>query len=354
MNRTSVLTSNFTFLLIALFSTTFWACPGDDNVVDPINDCWQQPNNQLVFDLLSGPTIELPSKVSVFFKLNDNDGNPVPRLTESDFTFFEEGTNDDCPTVVSISEADRKIKNSPQVFKYSTVLVLDLSGSVISTSLEQLKTAANQFVNVVMPDTLGSGFSMSVWWFDGEDNLNNLVQQTDNIETIKDGINSIDESISNDSSTDLFGAVIKSVTATEAVLAMSPDIISSASLVIFTDGRDRAQRYTREAALNAVDNSSSIITIFSIGLGSEINIDDLTSIGKDGFKQADSLDDLIGSFEEVGNLIVDEADSYYNFEYCSPIRSGMADLIIQANFSGKEGYIQVNYSGTNFEGGCEL
>lgn len=346
-------TSKILLFLFCLF-TIFISCD-KKNKPDPNNDCWKNPGTQLKFLLLSGPNVDPPSKVSIFFKLDDAEGAPIPRLSEEDFSFFEQGINDECPTLVSIDEADRKIKNSPQVFQYNTVLVLDLSGSVINSSLEELKMAANSFIDVVIPDTLNSGFGMGIWWFDGEDRLNNLVPLTDDISELKAGITSIDPSISNDNSTDLFGAVIKSVEATESILSnIATNVISSASIVLFTDGRDRAQRYTRQQAYDAVDDASNRITIFTIGLGNEINLDDLRSIGKDGFKQAEGLESLIETFSEVGDLVVDEANSYYNFEYCSPIRNGNANLIIQAKSDNKQGYLEISYDGTGFSGGCEL
>ncbi len=348
---------------MSLFIVSFLAlcsCGSDDEVMVEddmmiFDACWQEPNPQIEFQLLSGPDVELPSKVSIFFKLDDLSGNPIPRLTEDDFTFYEEGINDDCPTLVSVDEAKRKIVNSPQLFQYNTTLVLDLSGSVINNNLDNLKMAATSFVEVVMPDTLNSGFGMGIYWFDGEDQLNNLVPLTDDRTALIDGINSIDASISNDNSTDLFGAVIRSVAETEQILNNIPtNVISSASIVLFTDGRDRAQRYTRSEAYSAVDNASDLISMFSIGLGNEINIDDLQKIGKDGFRQAQDLSNLISTFSEVGALVTDEANSYYNFEYCSPIRNGSADLIIQANTTIGRGFIQFDYDGTGFTGGCDL
>ncbi len=345
-----------TFLLVFPLLLTTSCNKDDDATAPPVADgCWRNPGTAINFTVLSGPETELPNKVSVFFKLEDRNGNPIPRLTESDFEFYEQGLNDNCKLIVSADEADRRIFNSPQRFNYTTSLVLDLSGSVINNNLEELKQAALSFVNVVMPDSLDSGFRTAIYWFDGEDELNTLVPLTDDAEALIAGINSIDADISNDNSTDLFGAVIKTVEEAEDNMgSVGPDIITAAAVVLFTDGKDRAQRYLRNEAYTAVDNADPAISFFTIGLGSEINTADLQKFGADGFRQAQDLDGLISVFNEVGTLVIDQGDSYYNFEYCSPIRNGTADLIIQANAPTGRGYTEFTYDGTGFEGGCSL
>lgn len=341
-------------LLLLLIGLTSTGCPEPEEGPDP--GCRQEEDSEGInFQLLAGPDTIHPSKVSVFFKLDDDEGNSVPNLTEEDFSFFEKGLNNNCHLSLSADEAARKIIKSPQVFQYNTTLVLDLSGSVINNNLVELKEAALEFIDVVLPDTVNSGFNMEIWWFDGEDLLHQLVPITDDKILLRDGINSINSSISNDNSTDLFGAVIKSVDVTETSLNnISSGIISSASVVIFTDGRDRAQRYLRAAAIDAINNANQTISFFTIGLGSEINQEDLRNIGKDGFKLATNLSELVSSFLEIGKLVTDEANSFYNFEYCSPSRNGVSELIIQTFYNGKRGQLKIQYEATNFSGGCVL
>ncbi|MEK7255435.1 MAG: hypothetical protein AAB316_11865, partial [Bacteroidota bacterium] len=82
----------FSFLLVALL---FNACKDDDQ---PHNDCFTEPNRiGLNLTILEGPTISLPAKISVFFKVQDDNGNPVGFLTEENFLIYEKGLNDACP-----------------------------------------------------------------------------------------------------------------------------------------------------------------------------------------------------------------------------------------------------------------
>ena len=160
--------------------------------------------------------------------------------------------------------------------------------------------------------------------------------------------------MSTDQTTDLFGAVIGAADVTDATLAGLTAEISGASVVLFTDGRDRAQRNTRTEALARIGQLAPVVTVFTIGLGNEINPDDLSRIGRDGFARSTSSDELVAAFQRVGAGVVDEAESYYNFEYCSPIRSGTADLYIEARDRGRAGSLMVSYSGDGFVGGCTL
>ncbi|MFT7151205.1 MAG: hypothetical protein ACI82Q_003083, partial [Nonlabens sp.] len=71
--------------------------------------------------------INLPSNVSVFFRVEDGAGNGVAGLNEDDFLIYENGS------VISEFEATRKIQPNEQVFDYHITLMLDLSGSVLGS-----------------------------------------------------------------------------------------------------------------------------------------------------------------------------------------------------------------------------
>ena len=345
-------------LLTFLFFT--FGCKDDDL---PFNDCFQEPkgSTNLVINVLEGPTITLPSKISVFFKVTDTNNNPIGYLKEENFVIYEKGMNDQCHRQISETEATRRISGKAQVFNHTTMLVLDLSGSVLQQNLEPLKNAAVEFIDAIMPDTLDVSTKMGIWWFDGEDLLHQLVPVTASKSSLKLGILAIDASISNDASTDLYGAIIKSAAEASVILAANQagDKIAAASVVIFTDGTDRANRYPKASAQAAVANASADITFFTIGLGSEIDATELATFGRNGFVPATNVGQLTQIFNNVASLVSGEANSYYLFEYCSPIRSGTENgLIIEAFFNGsngtKFGNFQTNFDATGFGGGCQL
>ncbi len=351
-----------TFLL-SLLSILFLTFGCNDDEL-PFNDCFQEPkgNTNLTINVLEGPTVTLPSKVSVFFKLTDSNGNPVGYLTPDNFNIYEQGLNDQCHRVISETEAARKISGKEQIFNHTTMLVLDLSGSVLQQNLEPLKNAAVDFIESIMPDTLDDSTKMGIWWFDGEDVLHELVPVTSSKSTLNLGILSVDANISNDASTDLYGAVIKSADIASDLLTanQSGDIIAAVSVVLFTDGRDRANRYLKADAQAAINSSPLDITFFTIGVGSEIDNVELAAFGRNGFVAGADASQLSNIFESVASQVGNEANSYYLFEYCSPIRNGTDNgLIIEASFSAsnsetKFGFLKTTFDATGFSGGCQL
>lgn len=345
------------FFLLGLVALVFGSqsCKDDDG---DFADCFREPNKtQLKLTLLEGPTITLPSKISIFFKVTDDSNNPVGYLTEENFVIYEKGINDSCPRTISEFEASRKISGREQVFNHTTFLVLDLSGSVLQQSLSDLQASANAFIDEIIPDTINPSVSMAIYWFDGEDGLHELEPVTGDIFELKAAVNSITPNISNDNSTDLYGAVIDAADIAKTTLAgyQAQDITAAASVVLFTDGRDRANRYLKQDAYNAVNSSLQDITWFTLGVGDEIDVTDLTKIGRNGFFQANNIQTLTSTFSQIAKLVNNEANSYYFFEYCSPIRNGSNNtLIIEAAEGNDVGYMQATFDATGFTGGCEL
>ncbi len=344
-------------LLLGLIAVLFTsdACKKDD---PEFADCWIAPKKtQLKMEILEGPIVTLPSKISVFFKVTDLNNNPVGYLKEENFVIYEQGLNDNCQRIISEYEAKRKISSKEQVFNHTTLLVLDLSGSVLGASLTDLQAAATAFIDEVIPAVPDNSEKMGIFWFDGEDTLHELEPVTNDIYELKAAINSITPNISSDNSTDLFGAVIRSSNMAKAILAeyQEQNVTASTSVVIFTDGRDRANRYTRTAAYEAVTSSPPGISYFTMGVGNEINRVDLQTIGKNGYTEAATLSQLTTIFKQIASLVRNEANSYYFFEYCSPIRNGTNNhLIIEAYEGNQVGFIKTSFDATGFTGGCQL
>ena len=298
----------------------------------------------------------LPGKVSVFFNVKDNEGNPIPGLTPNNFNIFEKGRNDECYNGISSSESFAAISPKSQVFSTNTYLVLDLSNSVLSSSLDQLKAASISFINNVMPAQADEAYKMGIYWIDGENILHLLTDLTSSIANLESAINGITTDISNDPSTDLYGAIIKATDIAEAKLLEfeNQEIFAAASIVLFTDGTDQAARFTKTNAVNKVNNANSNISFFSIGLGNEIDADVLSQLGKTASVFADNSQELEAKFNEISITVSGQANSFYLFEYCSPKRdgSGISQLIIQAVKGDQQGWISTQFDATGFVSGC--
>lgn len=339
----------------------------DDDVSFDINQRelgqGEEPDNCLGFEdndlLLSiqDQFTTLPGKVSILFKVSDLLGNPISGLTASQFTIYEQGRNDDCFNTISASESLARISSNSQVFNNNTILVLDLSNSVLENSLDELKSATASFIDNVMPNLENPSFKMAIYWFDGEDELHLLNELSSSSTELIAAVEGITSDISNDPSTDLYGAVIKATDIAEDLINASnqENIIGASSVVLFTDGTDQASRYTEDAALNAVENANRNVSFFTIGLGAEIDADVLNSIGTTSSVFAGNKEQLESTFNQISQRVSEQANSFYLFEYCTPKRdgSGTNNLVIQLTHDGLQGAVQTEFSANGFTGGCE-
>ena len=351
--------NRFTFPAIALLLTCL-LFGSSCNLIDGGEDddgmsCPLDNSTDLVLTI-QDEFVSLPSNVSVFFKVDDKNDKPISNLTNENFTVLEKGRNDDCPREVSSFEANSKIRPHSQIFTFNTLLILDLSASVTATSLSELKEAAKSFIDQVQPETVDA-YQMGIWWFDGENELHLLIDFTHSNAALKQAVDGIAFDISNDPSTDLYGAVIKGATKAQEVLDsyQQQDIIAATSMVIFTDGTDQAARHLKQDALNAVNNNNSNLTSFTIGLGEEIDETVLNQIGRDGSFFAADKEELETIFNEIAQLVWGEANSYYLFQYCSPKRdgSGMNELRIEAKKDDLMGSVTTTFEAVGFTSGCQ-
>ena len=328
--------------VIALCLLASLACGGDDSPSPSLNVSIE---NQFV---------NLPSNVSVFFQVTDNDLNGVAGLSEADFNIYENGN------LISDFEAVRKIQPNERIFDYNIMLLLDLSGSVLgSENLDPLKQAATGFIDEVLPtqaDASNGAIKIEIWWFDGSENIKQLQPASTDREILEGAINSISPNMSSDNSTNLYGAVIQSVEVATQRLSQTRqlDEIGSSAIVLFTDGTDQANRASKGQALEAVRNADNDIAFYSIGLGGEIDESVLGQIGRTSFVSAVNIGELLDSFREIGDLINNRANSFYLLEYCSPKRSGNNQLTIEVTRGSLTGSANTLFDASDFNGSCNL
>jgi uncharacterized protein YegL len=356
------------YFLIAIFTLVLSSCGNADDDAsfdlnqgelgqgkDPDN-CLGFEDNELLLSIQDQFTT-LPGKVSILFKVSDLLGNPISGLTANQFTIYEQGRNDDCFNTISSSESQARISSNSQVFSNNTLLILDLSNSVLEGSLEELKTASTSFITNVIPSPETDSFKMAIYWFDGENELHLLNPLTSSSAELIASIDGITQDISKDPSTDLYGAVIKSTDIAENLIQENnaSSVIGAASIVLFTDGTDQASRFTEEAALRSVNEANRNISFFTIGLGAEIDTQVLTEIGKTASVFAGNKEELETTFTQISQRVSEQANSFYLFEYCTPKRdgSGNNNLVIQLSNGGLQGAVQTRFSANGFTGGCE-
>ncbi len=342
-------------LQIGLLSILVWAVAACDsnNEADEACEDFQTCN---VTDPLRLTLIEdnahPPANVSVLFKVDTGEDRPVANLTPSDFDIFENRQ------LVSPFEADLTILPKTGQFQYSIILLLDLSGSILaSESLEPLKEAARRFVEALVApsgDARYGEIELGIWWFDGRADIDSLVAFEIDPDALIDAVGGITDGLTVDNSTNLYGAVVQGLELAGQRVAQlrRQEVVAAGSVVIFTDGTDQANRVSRSDALRAVGRIGQGLSVYTIGMGGEIDQETLQAIGADGFVSAANLEELVPKFQEIANLVRDEAGSYYLLEYCSPKRDGDNELGIRVSEGDDMGVLTTRFSAAGFTSGC--
>jgi hypothetical protein len=329
----------YAILLVPMFSLA--GCCGFGDCSDP----------ELTLTAQATTTVAKPANVTVSFKVDDENGFGVPNLkTENDnFNIYE---ND---VLVSSFEAKPLVLPRPGRFSNYTVVLLDLSGSILlSQSLPAVKTAATKFITTVVPEPASADVQVAILWFDGAAALHSLVPFTSSRSALTAGIASVDGNMSNDNSTNLNGAMIAG--ADSAFARASADkakgVTSIGSVVLFTDGTDQAARVTVNAVLTKITNSRPTVKFYSIGLGEEVNSGILAEYGPDGYFQSGDPTGLAETFDQAAQRVKDNANSYYQLQYCSPKRAGTHELRIEAVYGKAKGSLKTTFNADGFTGGC--
>lgn len=280
-----------------------------------------------------------PSVVRVAFQLRQCDGvRPVAAMDLGDFSIEEDGAG------ISSYESGAAVVRDDRSFQQAVVILLDVSGSVLG-NLPELKTAAKSLV-----EGLSRQPRVALYTFDGRAEAALRADFTTDLQVIASAIDAIPAQAV-DTSTNLNGAVVQAVRRLEErrVSIEATGVLYAGALALFTDGTDRAARVPKEDALDAVRDSN--VSVFAIGLGSEIDERYLRDLGKSGdVSLADDLAGLSDAFAEVGQSISALANSYYVLAYCSPSRASSHELSL--SLPGFRGKWQGSFDATGFAGGC--
>jgi len=92
------------------------------------------------------------------------------------------------------------------------------------------------------------------------------------------------------------------------------------NVVVVTDSDDQAGFTSDEETISAV--TASDYGVFAIGLGTDVDTDYLTSIGKTGSYFPSDSNDLSDSLSDIGTHINDYSEGLYVLAYCSQQTKG--------------------------------
>ncbi|MGH7283798.1 MAG: VWA domain-containing protein [Polyangiaceae bacterium] len=259
-----------------------------------------------------------PSNVAVYFKVQTSGGEPVGGLTADSFRIYEDDE------LVSQLESKQTILNPEVAASHYTLLLVDMSGSVSGDpdSVSALVDAANAFT-----DRVEKQQKVAIFVFDGSPDLHPISPFT-STGGAKAGIAQLKSFKPGDPSTNLNGAVVAGLAELQRALSQAEHPMRFGTLVVFTDGTDRANRVPRDDMLKAVHDSE--YQIFGIGLGTEIKESEIKDIGKSGTAMATDKTKVVEAFDAIGAKIEAATKSYYLLSYCSPSRAGKHEVRIEA------------------------
>ena len=288
-----------------------------------------------------------PSNVAVYFKVETNRGDPVPGLSAQQFNIYED------ESLVSVYESKQTILNPEVAASHYTLLLVDMSGSVSESQDAQIVVEAAQ----VFASKVEKNNKLAIYAFDGEEDIHAIAGFTGSAGGAQSRTNSLSSFRSADPSTNLHGAVMQGIAALDKGLERAENPLRFGTLVVFTDGTDRAARVSRDEMLEAVRDTP--YQVFAIGLGAEMSEDELRRIGKDGTAMAADRKAVVDAFDTIAERIEGLTRSYYLLSYCSPARAGQHEVRIEALAkdpeTGKErrGSLTSGFDAKGFKKGCD-
>jgi len=288
-----------------------------------------------------------PSNVAVYFRVETVAGEPVPGLTAEQFSIYED------EELVSVFESKQTILNPEVAASHYTLLLVDMSGSVSESEDAGLVGEASQ----VFTTKVEANNKVAVYAFDGSEKIHKIRGFTGSSGSAESGVGSVSGFQAKDPSTNLNGAVVQALAELDAGLEEAENPLRFGTLVVFSDGTDRAARVSKEDMLSAV--AETPYEVFAIGLGEEISEDDLEAIGKSGFALAADRTAVVEAFDTIAQRIEGMTKSYYLLSYCSPARAGVHEVTIEANRKSEDGKkdekgeMTTGFDAEGFDKGCD-
>lgn len=280
-----------------------------------------------------------PNNVWVFFTVEKGD-EPIGGLAAGDFGIYEDGQ------LVSEFESKQVIQNPDVAAVMYTMLLLDVSGSVTeSGQSDALVDAAEAF-----SERVGKSQKVGVYAFDGEEKLHSVVPFTEAKGSLQGGLNGLRSYKPKDPSTNLHGAVVAGLAKLKEELDKDARPLKFGTLVVFSDGSDRAARVTREEMLQEMRKEEyEHYEMFAVGLGAEMEQSNLEEVGRDGTELATDAAKVQQSFDRVAQRIEAHMKRFYLLSYCTPARKGSHEVRIVATTKEEErGTLEYTFNADGF------
>ncbi|MEX0721467.1 MAG: BspA family leucine-rich repeat surface protein [Balneolaceae bacterium] len=263
---------------------------------------------------LQGDSIDVqePNYVNIWLHALDANEKGITGLNKDSFELLENGN------AISQTESNYQLSKMDEVpYVIKTVMMLDNSLSIGEDNLEFIKEAAKSFIQNMVPNQ-----EVALYVFaDGREQLLPFTSDANSLTNSIDNIN-----LTNIPGTDLYSAAIEGLQQWNNDFSLTQ--ITEGMMLLFTDGRDLAGRYTLADVLTARGDKQ----IYAVGVEldpNDFDEDALRQIGNGGTFIESGFEGLSNRFEDVQESIEQYSNSFYWLNYASASRSSDTELQIK-------------------------
>lgn len=278
-----------------------------------------------------------PGDVALYVDVADAHGRPVVGLQASDFRFYEDGE-----PVSSGTLADPAL-----AAQHYTLLLIELSSSVLmSDQVGAIRTSVQAWLAHV-----GAKQRVAVYAFDGGKGLHELVPFQAGPPDDRRLMEALRRLEPRDPATNLNGAVLAGLAELGRALRATEVPLRFGTLVVLTEGSDRANRISQRQMLDAVE--AAPYRIFTLGIGRELDDPVLARVGKTGYIRVEDSSAARAAFRELADLILRASQRQYLLRYCANARGGQHKLKVAVESPEGRGELHYTFDATGFTGRCD-
>ena len=281
------------------------------------------------------------SNIMLFVSVNRTpSATPIGGLTESDFLILEDGES------IGV-ESSLQVDARPSGYVWRTLVMFDTSRSVLSQGqLDDVVDAIRGFAHKITDrDTRAQQVSIAA--FDGASNLRTINEFTAQQGIVDAALDRLLEpecsehsdceeyerpqcegGLCVDIATNLYGAVIRGIEEADRAIGQESRIgmPRGSSVVVFTDGTDRASRATLEDVQTSLAETKTYV--FTVGLAGEVDTGALNVIGRDGSSYVETIDQMSQGLTQIWQIMQKVGQGIYLLSYCTPKRNGQHEIKI--------------------------
>jgi len=303
-------------ILLLFFGLSISSC-GDDQEEEKQETAFYNIHINNVIELLD------ENKIKIQFKLTDDEQIGVKGKTDDDFDVFEKVIGDD-EDLTDPLEANRYIVPTPSSYAYASMIVMDLSGSVIN-DIEVIKSSSINYINNLFSNINSGNLKIGVYFFDGRTNLQEVIPFSSSQTDIIQAVENMNQGLQQHIQTALYHGVSQSCDLMTNQLQNfynNPDLtLYASSIVVFSDGQNSNYVGIDRNIMNAkIQQTNTNTQFYCIAAGNDIDLNVVKNIGINGHFTITDYSKLNEGLNEVLGLIIREANSNYELEFCTAKR----------------------------------